>query len=143
MTCREDDFDLGYREPGTMLIDLEQLSFASWNNQAVGFDIFDRYTLRASHSGWRPDLLFSLIPGNPEGQPPTCELDCASLNSGLTTRFTENVLEHAAGDAARRRGLQGQPERRVQDRHQHDVRALSEVRALVHLRDFGGRSVGT
>ena len=94
MTYREDDFDLGYREAGTMLIDVEQLSFASWNNQAVGFDVFDRYTLRASHSARRPDLLFSLIPPMQEGAPPTCELDCASLNSGLSTRFTENVLEN-------------------------------------------------
>lgn len=94
MTYREDDFfgnGLGYHDASTFLIDIEQLHWANWNNNPIQFDVFDRYTLKAAHADWRPDLRFFLTV--PQMGSPTCDFDCASLFSGLRARFVENALQ--------------------------------------------------
>ncbi len=95
MTYREDDFDLGYHDASTMLIDVEQVFWAPWNNDPLQFDQFDRVTLALGHADVRPDISFQIRrPWSPPPPPvPCCELDCASLNSGLGTTFSDNVLQ--------------------------------------------------
>jgi hypothetical protein len=105
MTYREDDFTLDYTSAHHMNLDVEQVHWAPWNNQPVQFDVFDRVTIEAAHSDWRPDLLFfGLCPngssppcqptGNPQMVPAiSCNLDCASMQSGLTTTFANNYLQ--------------------------------------------------
>ncbi len=93
MTYREDDFGLGYRDPSTQMIDLEQMHWAPWNNDAVLYDVFDRYTLRVGHCDSRPDLLFTLNVPPPPATQPTCNLDCGSLFSGLQPTFASNILQ--------------------------------------------------
>ena len=94
MTYREDDFSLGYTDPDQFNLDLEQLHWASWNAQPVKFDTFDRITIEAGHSDYRPDLLFVLTPGGMN--PPTCDLECNSQLSGLQNDFAANVLDGTA-----------------------------------------------
>lgn len=89
-TYREDDFGLGYHDADTMMIDVEQMYWAPWNNRAVLFDQFDRYTLRMGHAIKRPDLRAKLE--LPQMAPPFCAVDCASLFSGLSTTFNNNPL---------------------------------------------------
>lgn len=91
VTYREDDFGLGYHDSDTMMIDVEQLYWSPWNNNAVQFDQFDRYTLRMGHSVKRPDLRVNWVPATMTA-PPYCGLDCASLFSGLDTHFDNNPL---------------------------------------------------
>lgn len=90
VTFREDDFQLGYHDPATMMIDVEQLFWAPWVNRTVLFDQFDRYTLRMGHANRRPDLRVAMFAVNPPAS--TCAVDCASLFSGLSTNFDENPL---------------------------------------------------
>jgi hypothetical protein len=66
VTFREDDFQLGYHDTSTQLIDVEQLYWSPFLNRSVLFDQFDRYTI--------------------------CGLDCASLFSGLSNTFDDNPL---------------------------------------------------
>lgn len=104
MTYREDDFGLSYTNPNDMNIDVEQMHWATWNESAVIFDVFDRYTLSLGHSQKRPDVKFELfdtgfidmmtnefVPGDV-----TCELNCLSLFSGLSTTFDDNVLSNSS-----------------------------------------------
>lgn len=91
VTYREDDFQLGYTDETTMMIDVEQMHWSPWTNQAVLFDQFDRYTLRMGHSRKRPDLRAQFIPPPPGGMP-DCGVSCASLVSGLSTTFAQNPL---------------------------------------------------
>ena len=86
LTYREDDFGLGYRDPSRYMLDIEQMHWASWNDTAVRFDVFDRYTLRMAHSEWRPDLTY-IVTGTG-----ACATDCFSGRSGLRTAFDSNVL---------------------------------------------------
>ena len=89
MTYHEDDFGLAYHDPNQMLIDIEQMYWAEWNANPALFDTFDRVTLSMGHSDWRPDIRVWLIPG----MPPTCNILCDSLKSGLRPSFDDNVLE--------------------------------------------------
>lgn len=95
MTYREDDFGLSYRSANDMNIDVEQMYWASWNEQVIRFDVFDRYTLQLGHSRKRPDVKFEKFdpaPGVPPPPPTTCEINCLSLASGLSTTFNDNPL---------------------------------------------------
>ena len=89
MTYIEDDFALSYTDPNAMLLDVEQLYWASWRGAPALFDVFDRYTLALGHSDYRPDLTAELTP------PPNvaCALACPSLVTGLRPGFAGNVLE--------------------------------------------------
>jgi hypothetical protein len=89
-TYREDDFQLGYHDPAFMMIDVEQLHWAPWNNEPVLFDSFDRYTMRLGHAHKRPDLRAELF--GPPMTVPQCRVDCASLRSGIDTSFDDNPL---------------------------------------------------
>lgn len=92
VTYREDDFGLGYHDADAMMIDVEQMYWAPWNNRAVLFDQFDRYTLRMGHGAKRPDLRAHLVIPAMSPPPPSCNVDCASLFSGLSTSFAANPL---------------------------------------------------
>lgn len=92
MTYREDDFGLSYTDPTQFVLDVEQMHWASWRNDPVLFDVFDRYSISMGHSDRRPDILFYLAPPTAPGQPPTCALDCDSLLSGLGDTFANNPL---------------------------------------------------
>ena len=101
MTYREDDFTLSYTDPSTFMLDIEQMHWAPWNGRSVEFDVFDRVSIEAAHADWRPDLLYFLntYPAITPPPAPTCDLDCASLFSGLQTTFASNVLEGSAKQA--------------------------------------------
>ena len=90
MTYREDDFAMSYTDKNQMNLDLEQLHWASWTNQEVQFDVFDKITIEASHSDWRPDVQFWLDPAATSPSP--CVPHCDSMNSGLRNDFASNVL---------------------------------------------------
>lgn len=92
MVYHEDDFQLDYTDPAHMNIDLEQLHWSPYENSPVQFDVFDRITIEAAHSDWRPDLMFGSNPpfGSTGGD---CLFDCSSLSSGLRPTFADNVLE--------------------------------------------------
>jgi hypothetical protein len=92
MTYREDDFGLGYTDAASMMIDVDQLSWAPWNNEPVQFDLFDRYTLSLGHSDWRPDVRYEVFFPPPPAAP-CCTFDCASLFSGLRQTFDNNLLQ--------------------------------------------------
>jgi hypothetical protein len=85
MTYREDDFGLAHRDPQKIMLDIEQMHWAPWNDMAVPFDVFDRYTLRMAHSDWRPDITNTVFGSN-------CAVDCFSGRSGLRTAFDSNLL---------------------------------------------------
>ncbi|MCA8941196.1 MAG: hypothetical protein KDB80_01435 [Planctomycetes bacterium] len=87
MTYREDDFGLSMHDKQQFNIDVEQLHWAPWNDGDVLFDEFDRYSILLGHSDKRPDLAFFLNDADN-----SCDLDCGSLNSGLSLTFDENVL---------------------------------------------------
>ncbi len=96
MTYREDDFAMPYTDANSLMLDIEQMHWAPWAGlgEPAKFDTFDRMTIRLGHADWRPDLqmyLFKPLP--PATTPPTCNLRCESLNSGLKTDFAGNVLQ--------------------------------------------------
>jgi len=82
----EDDFDLDYRQPSEFCLDVEQLYWSPFNDEAVLYDVFDRYTLSLAHSKKRPDEKFELFQG-------ACWLFPQSMNSALSLTFAENPLE--------------------------------------------------
>ena len=89
----EDDFQLSYTEPSDFGLDIEQLYWSIFNDEAVQFDVFDRVSMQLSHSRRRPDERWTVVD---DGQDPIsffCALDCASMNSALSPNFSENVLE--------------------------------------------------
>lgn len=88
MRYLEDDFGLSNRQASDMVLDVEQLYWSPFADFDVRFDVFDRYTMALGHADKRPDLHWTLVPG----QPPVCTLDCPSVNSGLTTNFADNIL---------------------------------------------------
>lgn len=88
MTYREDDFMLGYTDKDQLNLDMEQLHWARFNNEDVLFDVFDRLTIEAGHSDWRPDHLYCF-----DQTAPACNLDCMSQLSGLRNDFLSNVLD--------------------------------------------------
>lgn len=91
MRYLEDDFSLSYRQPSDLSIDVEQLYWAPFEDETVLYDVFDRYTMSLAHSPRRPDERWLLVTG---GTPPAtfCTMDCASMNSGLSETFSENIL---------------------------------------------------
>lgn len=96
ITYREDDFGLSYTSASDLNLDVEQLFWATWNEQPILFDVFDRYTMRLGHSRKRPDLKFQHLTVDTDGDMMDdtvfCELNCLSLASGLSTTFANNVL---------------------------------------------------
>ncbi len=85
----EDDFSLSYRQPAEFAIDVEQLYWTPFNNQDILFDVFDRYTMRLSHTDRRPDVRYIV---DTQADPIVCTIACASVSSSLSTTFMENVL---------------------------------------------------
>ncbi|MBL9079833.1 MAG: hypothetical protein JNL08_20210 [Planctomycetes bacterium] len=85
MRYLEDDFGLDYRAPSEFAIDIEQLYWSSFNDEGVLYDVFDRYTMSLAHSNKRPDIRCFL-----DGP---CWMDGLSMNSGLSTTFSENPLQ--------------------------------------------------
>ncbi|MBX3461897.1 MAG: hypothetical protein KF830_01915 [Planctomycetes bacterium] len=85
MRYLEDDFSLDYRAPSDFAIDVEQLYWSPFADETVLYDVFDRYTMALGHSARRPDEQWLILNGN-------CTLNCASMNSSLSTTFAENVL---------------------------------------------------
>jgi hypothetical protein len=81
----EDDFDLDYRAASEFAIDVEQLYWSPFNDETVLYDVFDRYTMSLAHSPRRPDERWFILND-------VCTLDCASMNSSLSSTFSENVL---------------------------------------------------
>jgi len=90
----EDDFSLSYRQPSEFGLDVEQLYWSPFNDETVLYDVFDRFTMSLSHARKRPDeFWFIVYPAPQPATPPQCVMACASLNSGLSTVFADNVLE--------------------------------------------------
>ncbi|MEM7198808.1 MAG: hypothetical protein AAF628_00980 [Planctomycetota bacterium] len=89
MTYREDDFDLGFTDASTQMVDVEQLYWAPFRNDQGKFDVFDRMSIRLAHSDYRPDQQYFTT----AAMPPACVLMCESMNSGLSTSFDGNVLQ--------------------------------------------------
>jgi hypothetical protein len=89
----EDDFTLSYTEPSEFGLDIEQLYWSPFNDETVLYDEFDRFTMSLGHARMRPDELWLLIldPMDPEAA--FCVLDCASMNSSLSTVFADNPLQ--------------------------------------------------
>lgn len=90
----EDDFTLDRREPVEMGIDVEQLYWSPFNDGAVYYDVFDRYSMSLAHGGRRPDIRWQLVdaPPNVPPDPPVCTFICAAMNSSLSKVFNDNVL---------------------------------------------------
>lgn len=87
----EDDFSLGYTQPSDFGLDIEQLYWSPFNDETVLFDEFDRFSMALGHSRTRADERWLLIVDEtPESW---CVLDCASMNSGLSNVFADNVLD--------------------------------------------------
>lgn len=98
MRYLEDDFNLSYRQASEFALDVEQLYWAPFNDETVRYDVFDRFTMSLAHGRSRPDERWLLVYDDPD---PTianafCTMDCASMNSGLSTLFSDNVLEGSA-----------------------------------------------
>lgn len=85
MTYLEDDFGFAYHDATKILLDIEQMHWAPFNDEELRFDVFDRYTMRMAHADWRPDLTFIEIGGQ-------CFADCFSGRSGLRPNFDDNPL---------------------------------------------------
>lgn len=85
----EDDFSLSNTQPSEFCLDVEQLYWAPFHEETVYYDVFDRYTMSLAHSRKRPDEHWSV---QDVGNGPECILTCASMNSGLSLVFSENVL---------------------------------------------------
>lgn len=86
MTYREDDFGLSYTNRAHLLLDIEQMHWAPFNDMPVRFDIFDRYTLRLGHCEYRPDI--AGVNGGTQ-----CAIDAGSTIGGLRDLFSANVLD--------------------------------------------------
>lgn len=86
MTYVEDDFGLPYHDATKLLLDVEQMHWAPFNDTDILFDVFDRYTIRMAHSDWRPDMAFVVANGS-------CIQDCFAGRSGLRPTFNDNLLE--------------------------------------------------
>ena len=86
----EDDFDLSYRLPNDMAIDIEQLYWSPFNNQEILFDVFDRYSMSLSHTARRADMHYFLAQNAEEEL--ECLLACPTVDSGLSTTFLDNIL---------------------------------------------------
>lgn len=89
----EDDFTLSYTEPSEFGLDIEQMYWSPFNDETVLYDEFDRFTMSLGHARTRPDERWLLIldPMDPEAA--WCVLDCASMNSSLSTVFADNPLQ--------------------------------------------------
>jgi hypothetical protein len=87
----EDDFSLGYTQPSDFGLDIEQLYWSPFNDETVLYDEFDRFTMSLGHARTRADERWVLVvDATPESW---CVLDCASMNSGLSNVFADNVLD--------------------------------------------------
>lgn len=98
MRYLEDDFSLSYTQANDFALDVEQLYWSPFADETVLFDVFDRFTMSLSHARTRPDERWLVVPAQPGPPPvpPQCILDCASMNSGLSTLFSDNVLNGTA-----------------------------------------------
>ena len=92
MRYLEDDFSLSYTQPSEFALDVEQLYWSPFNDEAVQFDVFDRFTLALAHARTRPDERWFLT----TVAPTRCAMDCGSNNSGLSRVFADNVLPGTA-----------------------------------------------
>ena len=90
MRYLEDDFSLSYRQPTEFMLDVEQLYWSPFDDEAVNFDVFDRYTMALSHADKRPDERWELVAGVAGLE---CSFVCASAASGLVPTFAANVLQ--------------------------------------------------
>jgi len=87
----EDDFSLSYTQPSDFGLDIEQLYWSPFNDETVLYDEFDRFTMSLGHARTRADERWVLVvDATPESW---CVLDCASMNSGLSNVFADNVLD--------------------------------------------------
>jgi hypothetical protein len=86
----EDDFSLSYKQPSEFALDIEQLYWSPFNDEAVLYDVFDRFTMNLSHSKRRPDEFWFIDPT------PACSLACESMNSSLALIFADNPVEGSA-----------------------------------------------
>ena len=93
MRYLEDDFTLSYTQPSEFGLDVEQMYWSPFNDETVLYDEFDRFTMSLGHARMRPDERWLLIldPMDPEAA--WCVLDCASMNSSLSTVFADNPLQ--------------------------------------------------
>jgi hypothetical protein len=93
MRYLEDDFTLSYTQPSEFGLDIEQMYWSPFNDETVLYDEFDRFTMSLGHARMRPDEHWLLIldPMDPEAA--WCVLDCASMNSSLSTVFADNPLQ--------------------------------------------------
>ncbi|MFT7535871.1 MAG: hypothetical protein ACI85K_001824 [Hyphomicrobiaceae bacterium] len=93
MRYLEDDFTLSYTQPSEFGLDIEQMYWSPFNDETVLYDEFDRFTMSLGHARTRPDERWLLVldPMDPEAA--FCVLDCASMNSSLSTVFADNPLE--------------------------------------------------
>ncbi|MCB9877399.1 MAG: hypothetical protein H6835_07335 [Planctomycetes bacterium] len=89
----EDDFSLSYTQPSEFSLDVEQLYWSPFNNETVLYDVFDRFTMSLAHARTRPDERWLLFVDNQVPPVSWCTMDCASLNSSLSTVFADNVLQ--------------------------------------------------
>ena len=93
MRYLEDDFSLSYTQPSDFGLDIEQLYWSPFNDQTVLYDEFDRFTMSLGHARTRGDERWVLIVDEEDPPASWCVLDCASMNSGLSTVFADNVLD--------------------------------------------------
>jgi len=88
----EDDFSLSYTAPSDMGLDVEQMYWSPFNDETVLYDQFDRFTMSLGHSQRRPDENWYLAPDPMDPELFWCTMDCASMNSSLSSVFSENPL---------------------------------------------------
>ncbi|HEB52939.1 MAG TPA: hypothetical protein ENI87_06765 [bacterium] len=89
----EDDFSLSYTQPSEFALDVEQLYWSPSNDETILYDHFDRVSMSLGHARTRPDERWLLILDPADPTVSWCVMDCASMNSSLSTTFSENVLE--------------------------------------------------
>jgi hypothetical protein len=87
----EDDFSLSYTQPSEFALDVEQLYWSPFNDEAVLYDVFDRLTMSLAHARTRGDERWELFI-DPADDSAWCVMDCSSMNSGLGLEFSTNVL---------------------------------------------------
>ena len=88
----EDDFSLSYTAPSDFGLDVEQMYWSPFNDETILFDQFDRFTMSLGHAQRRPDERWLLVPDPMDPTILFCTMDCASMNSSLSSTFSENPL---------------------------------------------------